>query len=356
MRQISFSKALLEATDIKLQEDKRVYVIGLGVPDLKGIFGTTSGLQEKYGSNRIMDMPTSENAMMGVVIGSAIKGMRPIMTHQRVDFFLLGLDQLINNASKWNFMFANQMKVPIVVRLIIGRGWGQGPQHSQSLQSIFAHIPGLKVVMPSNPYDAKGLLIASVEDDHPVVFLEHRWLYNIFGEVPKEKYTVPIGRAKIVKEGKDITLISCSHMTFEAWRAVKYLEKEENISVELVDVRTIKPLDEDLILQSVKKTKKVLILDPDWKFCGFSAEVMSIISENIFNELEIAPQRIAYPDEIVPTSWALSNYYYPTEKDIIAKVLQMFGKKQKSLNIIEKILEEKMKPMDIPDASFKGPF
>src|SRR5579872_1970482 len=189
-RQIKYHEAILEATDQIMELDPRVYLMGLGAPDPKGIFGTTSGLGKKYGPNRVMDMPTSENAMTGIAIGSAIEGMRPIMTHQRVDFFLLALDQLINNGAKWHYMFGGQMKVPLVIRLIIGRGWGQGPQHSQSLQSFFAHIPGLKVVMPSNPYDAKGLLISAIEDDNPVVYLEHRWLHGIFGEVPKEIYRI----------------------------------------------------------------------------------------------------------------------------------------------------------------------
>ncbi len=188
-----FNEAILEAHDQLMAVDPNVYIMGLGVPDPKGIFGTTVGLQEKYGPNRVMDMPCSENAMTGVAIGSALVGMRPIMTHQRVDFFLLALDQLVNNACKWHFMFGGQLNVPLVIRLIIGRGWGQGPQHSQTLTSFFAHLPGLKVVAPSSPYDAKGLLISAVEDNNPVVYLEHRWLHNIYGEVPSEIYRVPLG-------------------------------------------------------------------------------------------------------------------------------------------------------------------
>src|ERR1700722_14260768 len=184
MPNLTLSQAILQATDQLMQIDSSVYVMGLGVPDPKGIFGTTTGLEKKYGSDRVLDMPTSENGMTGIAIGSALLGLRPIMTHQRVDFFLLALDQLINNAAKWHYMFGGQMNVPLVIRLIIGRGWGQGPQHSQSLQSIFSHIPGLKVVMPSNPYDAKGLLLSAIDDENPVVYLEHRWLHGIFGEVP----------------------------------------------------------------------------------------------------------------------------------------------------------------------------
>src|SRR3990167_3336413 len=173
-REIKFHQAILEATTQLMESNPDVYVIGLGAPDPKGLFGTTMGLEEKFGPNRVMDMPASENAMTGIVIGSALMGMRPIMTHQRVDFSLLALDQLINNAAKWHYMFGGKGSVPMVVRMFIGRGWGQGPQHSQTLHSIFAHIPGLKVVMPSNPQDAKGLFISSVQDNNPVIFLEHR--------------------------------------------------------------------------------------------------------------------------------------------------------------------------------------
>nr|NGX63681.1 Pyruvate dehydrogenase E1 component subunit beta [Candidatus Anoxychlamydiales bacterium] len=224
MRNITFAKAVLEATDQMMALDKSVYLMGLGAPDPKGIFGTTIGLQKKYGSKRVFDMPISENAMMGVCIGSAIQGMRPIITHQRADFFFLAFDQLINNASKWHYMFSNQMKVPIVIRLIIGQGWGQGPQHSQSIHSMLAHVPGLKIVMPSNPYDAKGLLISAIKDDNPVVFLEHRYLHNIDGHVPEDIYDIEIGKAKKISDGNDITILSLSNMTFEAFKAIKVLE------------------------------------------------------------------------------------------------------------------------------------
>lgn len=339
-----------------MQLNPHVYVVGLGVPDPKGMFGTTVGLQEKFGPNRVMDMPISENAMTGIAIGTALAGMRPIMTHQRVDFVLLALDQLINNASKWHFMFGGKASVPLVVRLLIGRGWGQGPQHSQTLHSIFAHIPGLKVVMPSNSYDAKGLLISSIEDDNPVIFIEHRWLHNIFGEVPEEIYRVPIGKAKIMSEGKDITVIACSHMTLEAWRAVNLL-KEDGISIELIDLRTIKPFDKEMILNSVAKTGRVLVIDPDWKTCGFAAEIIALISEEAFRHLKCPPARMAFPDYPCPTSWPLANHYYPTSKDIALKILEIMEKPTRAKALLEDILQSRSQcPLDVPDASFKGPF
>lgn len=352
-RQLKYNEAILEATDQKMAVDPSVYLMGLGVPDPKGIFGTTSGLAEKYGPSRVMDMPTSENAMTGIGIGSAIQGMRPIMSHQRVDFFLLALDQLINNAAKWHYMFGNQMNVPLVIRLIIGRGWGQGPQHSQSLHSIFAHIPGLKVVMPSTPHDAKGLLISAIEDNNPVVYLEHRWLHNVFGEVPEEMYRTPIGQAKILKEGKDVTIVSASHMTLEAFRATQWLEKD-GISVELVDLRSIRPLDKETILQSVRKTGRLVVADPDWKFVGCSSEIVALAAEEAFLKLKSPPVRIAYPDRLTPTSWALANHFYPTAKHIAAEVLKLMGKPTRAKEFLAELIRQE--PMDVPDAQFTGPF
>lgn len=355
-RQLKFYEAILEATDQKMAQDPSVYLMGLGVPDPKGIFGTTSGLYEKYGANRVMDMPTSENAMTGIAIGSAILGMRPVMTHQRVDFFLLALDQLINNAAKWHYMFGDKMKVPLVIRLIIGRGWGQGPQHSQSLHSFFAHIPGLKVVMPATPYDAKGLLTSAIEDDNPVLYLEHRWLHNVFGEVPAESYKVPIGEAKVVQEGTDVTIVACSHMVLEAYRALKWL-KEDGISAELIDLRSIKPLDKKTILKSLSKTGRLIIADPDWKMAGFSAEISALAVEEGYDLLKAAPVRVAYPDRFTPTSWALANHFYPTAKHIAIEALKLMKKPTRAQALLEEMLKTSLQmPLDVPDKEFTGPF
>lgn len=355
-REIKFYQAILEATEQLMDLDPSVYIIGLGVPDPKGLFGTTSGLQEKFGTERVFDMPISENAMTGICIGSAIMGLRPIMTHQRVDFFLLALDQLINNAAKWHYMFGGESSVPMVIRLLIGRGWGQGPQHSQTLHSLFAHIPGLKVVMPSNPYDAKGLLVSAVQDNNPVIFLEHRWLHNIHGEVPQEMYSIPLGKAKVMKEGSDITVIASSHMTLEAWRALSYLDGE-NISAELIDLRTIRPLDKETIVNSVKKTGRLLVIDQDWKSGGLAAEIISTVIEEAFSSLKMAPARLTLPDYSCPTSWVLSNPYYPTQKEIAAKIFEMMKRPAKAQEILEKLKQDYVTaPLDVPDSSFKGPF
>lgn len=356
MPELTYSQAILQATDQLLECDPSIYIMGLGVPDPKGIFGTTVGLQEKYGPRRVFDMPTSENAMTGIAIGSALVGMRPIMTHQRVDFFLLALDQLINNAAKWHYMFGGEMSVPLVIRLVMGRGWGQGPQHSQTLHSLFAHIPGLKVVMPSNAYDAKGLLVSAVQDNNPVIYMEHRWLHHIRGEVPEELYSIPLGKAKIIMEGSDVTIIACSHMVIEAFKAARYL-KEDGISAEVIDLRSIKPLDKETIITSVKKTGHVLIADPDWKTGGFAAEIAALLAEEAFEALKAPVKRLTYPDRLSPTSWVLANHYYPTAKDIAIHILELLKRPTRARQLLEDLIREKMNtPLDTPDKSFTGPF
>lgn len=352
LREITYAKAILEATAQCMAEDPTTYIMGLGVPDPKGIFGTTLGLKDQFGDKRVLDMPVSENSMTGVAIGSALIGMRPIMTHQRIDFILLALDQIINNAAKWHYMFGGKMKVPLTIRLLIGRGWGQGPQHSQSLQSLFTHIPGLKVVMPFTPYDAKGLLVSAIRDNNPVIYIEHRWLHNITGEVPDDIYTVPLGKARIVKEGKDITIVASSHMVLEAMKAVEYLEKDGIIS-EVIDIRSLKPLDEETIIASVKKTSRLLVADDGCRTTGFAAEVVAMVTEKTFSALKTAPRRVTLPDLPTPTSRALANKYYPRAIGIINAVRAIFNlpvKTEEELSIRHE------QPLDVPDKSFTGPF
>ncbi len=349
-RQLKFCEALREATDQCMEEDESVFIIGEGVPDPKGIFGTTKGLQEKYGKKRVMDMPLSENALTGVCVGAAINGMRPILTHQRLDFTLLSFDQIINIAAKWHYMFGGQFKVPLVIRMIIGRGWGQGAQHSQNLQALFAHIPGLKVVMPTTAHDAKGLLIASIKDNNPVMFIEHRWLFNLVDYVPEEKYTIPIGVGKVVREGTDLTIAATSYMVVEAIKTADYL-KEKGISVEVIDIRTLRPFDDSLIIQSVKKTGKLLVADTGYYTGGFAGEVVSRVSEKAFSSLTVPPQRITLPDIPTPTSPGLTKYYYPHYQEMIRKVLSMLGREDITL-----FFQDETIPLDVPDKSFTGPF
>lgn len=350
-RELKFFEAIDEAIDLSMAKDPAVYIMGLGVPDPKGIFGTTLGLQQKYGETRVLDIPTSENGMTGVAIGSALVGMRPIMTHQRVDFALLAVEQIVNQAAKWHYMFGGKMKVPLVIRMIIGRGWGQGPQHSQSLQAWFAHVPGLKVVMPATPYDAKGLLIASIEDDNPIIFIEHRWLYNIKGNVPEGIYRVPVGRASRVREGSDLTIVSTSYMTLEALRASGSLAQDE-VSAEVIDVRTLRPLDDALILESVRKTGRLIVADTGWKTFGIGAEIIAGVAEKALDDLKSPPKRIGLPDWPCPSTPALGSYYYPRADQIAAAAKEMLG-----LSKGDRVsLQQSSVPLDVPDATFTGPF
>jgi len=350
-RQLKFFQAIREGIDLCLAHDPVVYLMGLGVPDPKGVFGTTLGLQQEYGSTRVMDMPTSENAMTGVAIGSALAGMRPILAHQRVDFALLSIDQIVNQAAKWHYMFGGKMKIPLVIRMIIGRGWGQGPQHSQSLQAWFAHVPGLKVVMPSTPYNAKGLLIASVEDNNPVIFIESRWLYNIEGLVPEGLYRVPLGSAHIARTGTDLTVVATSYMVVEALRAAERLA-QSGVQVEVVDVQTLKPLDRELILRSVQKTGRLIVADTGWVTGGFGAELIALASEEAFESLKCPPRRVGLPDCPVPSTPGLSRYCYPGAAELIATAGELLGISTSDLLVPE----EASLPSDVPYASFTGPF
>jgi pyruvate dehydrogenase E1 component beta subunit len=351
-RQLSFNDAIREATEIAMAADPATFLMGLGVTDPKGIFGSTLGLEGRFGAQRVLDMPTAENGMTGIAVGAALAGKRPIMVHQRVDFALLALDQIVNSAAKWNAMFNGQRSVPLTIRMIVGRGWGQGPQHSQSLQATFGHFPGLKVVMPSTPHDAKGLLIAAIEDENPVIFLEHRWLGNTFGPVPEGHYRVPLGTSRIVRAGNDVTLIACSYATLETLRAAELL-LEDGIDCEVIDLRSIKPLDTAALEASVARTGRVVAIDHGWKTFGVAGEIVALLAESQFAALRTAPVRIAAPDVYVPTTASMANAFYPSTTMIVNAVRKMYGlapKTERQLGF------DPERVADIPDASFRGPF
>ncbi len=350
-RELGFFQAIREALDLCLARDPAVYVMGLGVPDPKGVFGTTLGLAQKHGAARVLDMPTAENAMTGVAIGSALVGMRPVMVHQRLDFALLAIEQIVNQAAKWHYMFGGKTRVPLVIRMIIGRGWGQGPQHSQGLHGWFAHVPGLKVVAPTSPHDAKGLLIAAIEDDNPVIFIEHRWLHSMAGPVPEGIYRVPIGRAKVAREGRDLSIVASSYATLEALRAAEILEGD-GISAEVIDLRTLRPLDEESILHSVRKTGRVIAVDLGWRNVGMAAEILACVSEHALRQLTDSPVRITFPDAPTPTAPALANHYYPRATHIVAAARQMLGRNPNGLELHL----PGSTPLDVPDLNFTGPF
>jgi len=350
-RELTFAEAIREATEIALREDPRVVLIGLGVPDPKGIFGTTGGLQKIFGKERILDAPISENGLTGMVIGGALGGLRPILTHQRLDFALLSLEQLINQAAKWNYMFDGRGgSVPIVIRMIIGRGWGQGPQHAQSLHSLFAHIPGLRVVSPSTPQEAKGLLLSSIRDPNPVIFLEHRWLHGMKGPVLEGSSGLPLDQAALVRPGQDITLVSFSHGLIESMRAVQFLSKKKLLDCEVIDLRSLNPIDWKTISQSLKKTGRLLVVDEDHRHCGLAAEILALASESGI-QTRSTIRRITLPDCPSPSSRSLASAFYYNSRDIAKALLEVCGRDPDpaaGLSIEERV--------DVPSFVFPGPF
>jgi len=321
LREGSYREAILEATMGCMESDKDVFVLGEGVDDTGGVFGTTKGLIDCFGPERVIDTPLAENGVTGIAIGSALAGMRPLLVHMRVDFLPLSLDQIANHAAKWSYMFGGKVSVPITIRAITGRGWGSAAQHSQSLQAIFAHFPGLKVVMPASPYDAKGLLISSIYDNNPVLYLEHRWLYDTRGPLPADMYRVPLGKAATLREGTDVTIVAISQMVGMAMEAAESLENE-NIECEVIDLRSIKPLDTDSIRRSVQKTGRLIVADTAWKEFGVSAEILALILEDpeSFQALKAPAARVTLPDVPTPASPALEEVFYPGSKDIISAV------------------------------------
>ncbi|MEN9633874.1 MAG: hypothetical protein RL077_2278 [Verrucomicrobiota bacterium] len=351
VRELSYAEAIREAYAVALERDPRVYLIGLGVPDPKGFFGTTTGLHTRFGADRVMDMPCAENAMTGIVLGSALNGMRPVLNHQRLDFALLTMDQICTQAAKWHYMFGGIMKAPMVVRMILGRGWGQGPQHSQSLHSWFAHIPGLKVAMPATAHDAKGMMIAAIEDDSPVVFIDHRWLHHVKGHVPEGHYTVPLGQARVARTGGDVTIVAFSYMVLEAMEAAAKLATL-GIEAEVLDYRCLRPLDAETLLGSIRKTGRLVVADAAWSTAGMSAEILALAAERAHGVLRAAPHRVCLPDCPTPTTPALADHYYPRSGHIVAAVREMAGLSADPSDLAVPAGVE----LDKPNPAFTGPF
>jgi pyruvate dehydrogenase E1 component beta subunit len=350
-RVITFGAAMKEALHLALEQDERVIAFGLGIDDPRRIFGTTAGLAEAFGPRRVFDTPVSENAMTGIAIGAALAGMRPVMTHQRLDFFLLALDQLINNAAKWHYMFGGRRSVPLTIRLIAGRGWGQGPQHSQNLQAVFAHVPGLKVVMPATPRDAKGLLLSAIHDENPVIYIDHRWLHNTQGEVPEGEVRTPIGKAALLRSGGDLTIVSFSYMTIEALHAADVLERQ-GISCDLVDLRSVSPIDWPAVFASVERTGRLIALDTGNATLSVAGEIVARVGMELFGALKAPPARIALPDAPTPTSYALTKGFYPGAADIVRAAGRILGAP------VDPVAAEAGRPKhhDVPGDWFKGPF
>lgn len=324
MRKISYAEAINEAIRQEMRRDESVFVYGIGVPTANRIFGSVAGIAEEFGAERCFDTPIAEDSMTGFGLGAAISGLRPIHVHIRVDFLLLAMNQLVNMVASHTYGTNGRHKVPLVIRAIVGRGWGQGYQHSKSLHSYFAHVPGLKVACPTSPSDAKGLTIAAIRDDNPVVLLEHRWLYWGTEHVPAEPYEIEFGKARIIREGTDATIVATSWMNIEALQAAEVMARH-GISVEVVDPRTIAPLDKDTICASARKTGHCIVADNDWIHSGFSAELAATIAEGCFNQLKSPVTRVAWPQTPCPTVRSLENEFYPSAVTLIRALEKKLG-------------------------------
>jgi len=317
MREITYAEAIREALRQEMRRDKNVFLIGEDLGIYGGAFGVTYGLLDEFGEERVRDTPISEAAIAGAALGAAITGMRPVAEIMFMDFTTIAMEQIVNQAAKIKFMFGGKAKVPMVVRTPAGSGTGAAAQHSQSLEAWFTHVPGLKVVMPSTPYDAKGLLISSIRDNNPIIFIEHKLLYKTTGEVPEEEYEIPLGIADIKRKGEDLTIVATSIMVQRAISASKELEKD-GISVEIVDPRTLKPYDKKTIIESVKKTGKVIAVHEACKTGGFGAEIAAMISESeAFDYLDAPIKRLGGLDIPIPYNRNLERHAVPQVEDII---------------------------------------
>jgi pyruvate dehydrogenase E1 component beta subunit len=323
-RSLSFSLAINEALRQTMAEDPSVMVLGQGVKSPWYVGNTVRGLREEFGGNRVIDTPVSESAMTGAAVGAAMAGMRPVIVHPRMDFMVYALDAIVNEAANWHYMSGGRAAVPVVFWGIINRGGEQAAQHSQALHSVFAHVPGLKVVAPSCPVDAKGLMVAAIRDDNPVVYIDDRWLYGSSEAVPEHLYETPIGRAVVRRQGDDVTILTFSHLVPRALRAAELLSRQLGVSCEVVDLRSLKPLDREVILAASRRTGRVVICDIGWRTGGIGAEIAATIAESGI-ALKVPMRRVALPDVPAPASRTLEDAYYPTEITICTTVEQMLA-------------------------------
>lgn len=343
MRQLKYSQALSEGIVQAMERDPNIFMTGIAVDYPSGIFGSTVEATKRF-PDRVFDSPAMENALTGIAVGAAAMGKRPIIVHPRNDFMFLAFDNLINLAAKWHYMYGGNAGIaPIVVRAVIGRGWGQGASHSQSLQSPLAHFPGLTVVMPAFPGDAKGLMLSALTHTGPVVVLEHRSLYETVGDVAEGPIPTPLGEAAVVRAGSDITIVATSFMAYEAIHAADQLAKE-GVSAEVIDPRSIRPLDEATILASIKKTGRLIIADTSWELCGFSSEVAALAAEKGFQHLKTPVRRIATANCPAPVSQPLEKAFYPTATTIGKAAMSMMGRFSGHFGSIDR------------EDTFKGPY
>jgi pyruvate dehydrogenase E1 component beta subunit len=313
---MTYREGLRQALKEKMEGDPRVFILGEDVGAYGGAYSVTRGLQEEFGPERVRETPIAESAIIGCAIGAAMGGMRPVAEIMTINFALLAMDQIVNHAAKFHYMFGGKIRVPMVMRTV--SGWGQlGATHSQTFENWFSSVPGLKVVAPATPRDAKGLLKASIEDDDPVIFIEHSLLYGIKGEVPDSDFREPLGQAMIVREGTDITIVGYSRMLQVALRAAAQLE-EQGVSAEVIDLRTLRPLDMDTVYESVRKTHRLVMAEEDWRTIGLGAEIAASVSEQCFDALDAPVRRVAMPDVPMPYAKNLELALVPTEEEVVA--------------------------------------
>jgi len=326
---LSYSEAINQAISQTMSFDDNILLLGQLVDYKSGVFGTTSGLVEKFGTSRVRDFPVAESLMTSMALGLATAKKRVVLVHHRLDFMFYSMDALVNWISLWKFKSGvkGQTKVPIVIRAVVGKGWGQGPQHSKSVHSWFANLPGLRVALPTNSFDAKGIFIESIFSNVPTIIIEHRSLFQSKTLVPNSMYKVNFGEANIIKKGKDLTIVCIGFVVNEAIKASDILASEKNISVEIIDVRTLNPIDHKTIGRSIKKTGKLLVVDSSWRVFGASSEIITSTIEKYWNLLKSKPERIAFPDSHTPMSSSMEKKYYPNHRSIMNKVIKIISKK-----------------------------
>jgi pyruvate/2-oxoglutarate/acetoin dehydrogenase E1 component len=323
VRKLTYAEALQQATSQAMELDERVFLMGQLVDYKGGVFGTTTGLSEKFGTTRVRDFPVAESVMTSTAIGAAIVGMRPVLVHTRLDFMIYSMDAIVNWLSLWRFKSNGKSSLPVTIRAIVGKGWGQGPQHSKSLHAWFAHIPGLRVAMPVTPFDAKGLLLESIFGENPTIIIEHRSLFSLTEDVPEAPYRIRFGRARIRRSGRDLTLVAIGAMVPIALRAAEILATR-SIDVEVLDPRTVSPIDADAIYQSVMKTGRLVVADPAWQSLSVAAEVIALVSEKMGDQLRANPLRICHPDSHTPMSSTLERGYYPDDSSVAETITSWF--------------------------------
>lgn len=346
LKEMTYAEAIYSATVQEMEADPSVFVFGLGVDDPIGMYGTTLDLHKKFGALRNFDTPLSEDAMTGVAIGAALNGMRPIHVHQRMDFLLLCMNQLVNLAAKMRYSFGGHYQVPMVVRGIIGRSWGQGAQHSQAFHSYFMHVPGIKVVAPVTPHDAKGYWATAIRDNNPVIMMEHRMLYKNSGQVPLDPYALPFGQARQLTEGDDVTIVAISHMVVEAVRAANLL-KSKGINTTVIDPVSLSPLDTKTIFESASKTGNLVVVDHSWVTAGASAEIAAAMLEHLDGKSGIKIARMGYAPAPCPTTRPLEMLYYPNAQTIAMRAYELLTGRNDWQ-------PERIEAKEI--AEFKGPF